>query len=210
MQSIRHIWFDLAGTLTEQPAAFHQAHDHLRYQTYAQATGRVLTPSLEREFDAQYTQLGSNSAVFTALGLPSDYWMQASDKLDETDFYTASSQPADTLKHLHKKLQISLFTNYRPNKISRLLQAINVNEDWFSHILSGDDVTERKPALAGFYRLIELSAESPEHILYVGDRVNVDIVPAKQLGLRTALLGDESVEADYCLKSIEDLLPLTS
>ena len=37
MTDIKHIWFDLDGTLTIHTPEFHKAHNELRYKTYAEA-----------------------------------------------------------------------------------------------------------------------------------------------------------------------------
>jgi HAD superfamily hydrolase (TIGR01549 family) len=208
MKHINHIWFDLEGTLTPQTPEFHRAHDTLRYEVYAQATGRPLTQSVAQEFEALYREKGSNSAVFRSIGLPSDYWMRHRDSIDPADFNKPDPKIYGTLQLLKDRKPISLFTNFRPDYIARSLETINVDPAWFTHILSGDDVPERKPAPDGFQAMIKLTAVPAGHILYVGDRVDADIKPAKKLGIQTCLMWSESGEADVSLSHFQDLLSL--
>jgi putative hydrolase of the HAD superfamily len=77
--------------------------------------------------------------------------------------------------------------------------------DDFTYVLSGDDIPERKPALHGFRKMIELSNLPPNEVMYVGDRVDVDIKPAKQLGMTTCLVYSQSDEADYSVESFPEL-----
>lgn len=39
----------------------------------------------------------------------------------------------------------------------------------------------------------------------IGDQVHSDIVPAKSLGMKTILIGEKSEEADYCIRSLDEL-----
>ena len=46
----------------------------------------------------------------------------------------------------------------------------------------------RKPDPGFFRKMIEVSPVGPGETLYVGDRLDNDIIPAARLGLRTALI----------------------
>ena len=111
-----------------------------------------------------------------------------------------------TLEKLKDIIPISIFSNVKSERIMRTLTAIGVSPAWFTYLLTGDDIRERKPALDGFRVMIEKSKLSPQEILYVGDRVDVDIKPAKLVGMKTCLLWGKSDEADYSFESFEDIL----
>ena len=55
-------------------------------------------------------------------------------------------------------------------------------------IATSDDWRVTKPDPGFFEKVIEVSPVSPGETLYVGDRLDNDIVPAARLGLRTALI----------------------
>ncbi len=103
---------------------------------------------------------------------------------------------------------MSLFTNFRPVLIDKLLRQLEMPRHYFTNTLSGDDVVERKPALDGFKLMIEKSSLPPSQLLYVGDRIDVDIKPAKSLGMRTCLVYGDSTEADYSCKTFGELLKI--
>src|SRR6266536_537905 len=83
---LKHIWFDLDGTLTIQTTEFHAAHDKLRYEAYTKATGLPLDQA-KRAYDEAYKQHGSNSVVFSSLGRPSDYWQKIYSTMDEITYF---------------------------------------------------------------------------------------------------------------------------
>lgn len=210
IKNIQHIWFDLAGTLYKETPEFNEVHDNFRYNTYAKVAKNSDPDTAKSEFLKLYDRHGSNSAVFRSMGKPSDFWMKQLDNLDFTQILKPDAEITDTLAALKKIVPISLFTNFAGNHIGQLLNHLEIPPTSFTFILTGDDITERKPALDGFHAMIKKSKISASHILYVGDRVDVDIEPAKQVGIKTCLLYSESTEADYCLKSFKDLLTLFS
>lgn len=61
-----------------------------------------------------------------------------------------------------------------------------------------------KPDLAGFRKMVELSGADAGDVLYVGDKVNKDVLPAKQVGMQTCLLWAESPEADFCARTFPE------
>jgi len=202
------MWFDLEGTLTIHTPEYHEVHDQLRHETYAQAVNKPVTEELKQEFADLYERHGSNSAIFTSLGLPSDHWQKASETIDAERYFKPEPHIFQTLAQLHTKVPISIFTNRKKQRIIDTFKLINIDPTWFTHILGGDDVLNRKPALDGFYAMIEKSQLPPEQILYVGDRVDVDIKPAKKVGIQTCLVWSKSEEADYSFEHFEDLLSL--
>lgn len=48
--AIKHVWFDLDGTLTVHTPEFHAAHNQLRYETYAAVKGQPISEHISREF----------------------------------------------------------------------------------------------------------------------------------------------------------------
>jgi putative hydrolase of the HAD superfamily len=207
-KDIKHVWFDLDGTLTVQTPEFHKVHDDLRYDTFAEATGKTRSEKLEQEYEDLYKKHGSNSAVFRSLGLPSDYWSLRAQTMDPDSFYEPVPAVYETLNKLMAIVPVSLFTNSKPGSVSEKLKVINIDEGWFTYIINGDDVQERKPALDGFKLMVQKSGLPAVSLLFVGDRVDVDIKPAKAVGMQTCLVWSSSEEADYSFIDFRDLLSL--
>jgi HAD superfamily hydrolase (TIGR01549 family) len=202
---IKHVWFDFAGTLFIETPEFHHTHRMLLYRTYAKLKGIDDLEDAESEFIELQKKYGSNSAVFRALGQPSDYWMKAVDSLDFAALLKPNAEIPQTLAVIKDVAPISLFTNYARHRADMLLSHLQIPSEYFTHILTGDDIAERKPSLEGFYAMVERSGLPASQLLYVGDRVAVDSKPAKQVGMKTCLVYAESDEADYCFKAFKDL-----
>jgi FMN phosphatase YigB (HAD superfamily) len=207
-KTINHVWFDVNGTLALYTDEYNAAHDKLRYETYAEATGRQVDSDLKTEFEKLYEKQGSNSMVFRSLGFPSDYWMKRFNQLEENFMYESLPEICHTLEKLKDIVPISIFTNNSLAGTSKILAEINVNRNWFTHLVTGDEVSERKPSLYGYKLAVEKSKLPAEENMYVGDRVNADIRPAKAVGMQTCLVYSQSDEADYCFDRFDKILSL--
>lgn len=204
--TIKHIWFDFSGTLFVQTNDVLKVHNDYRYKIFSEAVGKPFSSELIAEYEALYKNNGSNSAVFRFLGLPDDYWQKKVLDLDLESVLKPDPDIYETLHTLHTKIPTSIFTNLKLPKIDTLCSVLKIDKNWFKYILSGDDVEIRKPALDGFHLMIEKSQLPAGNILYVGDRVDVDIKPAKAVGMKTALVFSESPEADYSFVNFADIL----
>lgn len=205
---IKHIWFDVDGTLAPHTDEFMRVHDQLRYETYATYLHKPVTKELQEEYEELYTKYGSNSKVFRSLGAASDYWMKHFESIDKAQYYEADEKIYGTVNKLKDKVKVSVFTNLTAEGTKTTLRTLKIDPSWMTFYLSGDDVKERKPSLSGFHEMIRLSGIPAEETCYVGDRVKVDILPAKEVGMRTCLLWNKSDEADYSFENFEDLLSI--
>lgn len=66
----------------------------------------------------------------------------------------------------------------------------------------------RKPNPEVFRQVLRFLDCPPEQVFSIGDQEQTDIIPAKLLGIKTIFIGGNSLEADYSLSSIDELLPL--
>ena len=201
---IKHIWFDFSETI----ATIHKArHDKLRHDSYSSVTGKPLTPELIEEFEklsAKYPR--SNSAMFRSLGMLANYWSDQVNSVNPKElYYLVDDNIPEVLNKLSKIVPISIFSNLNLKKV---LPVLNIDSKLFSHILSSEMLKEPKPALEGFYKMIELSNLKPEEILYIGDHLVKDILPAKKVGLKTGLIFSFSDQADYNFKNFSEILDL--
>ena len=201
---IKHIWFDFSDTLVKLDQ---QMHDQLRYSSYAEVVKKPLDENLIEEYQEMLKKHVSNSGVFRALGLSASYWPERVNSVEPSLLYSLADKniPA-VLSKLQSIVPISLFTNINPEKI---LSAVGLNIKLFCHVIQAGMVKEPKPALEGFYKILELTKEVPENILYVGDSIGKDVKPAKAVGMKTCLIWSESPEADYSITKFEDLLSIT-
>lgn len=204
-RQIKHIWFDFAGTLYRENPSFIAAHDNLRFSTYANLKGVDDPEVAKREYLQLLEEYGSNAAVFHALGKPADYWAKQLDAFDFSKYLKADPDLKATLLELKRIVPFSLFSNFVEKRMEVLLQLLGIPKSYFRHVLSAVDLTKPKPALDGFYVMVERTAIPAGQILYVGDQKDKDILPAKRVGMQTCLIYGQSNEADYCVSKLSEV-----
>ncbi|MFA5954175.1 MAG: HAD family hydrolase [Patescibacteria group bacterium] len=199
---IQHIWFDFSGTLAFTK---NERLDRLRYETYSSVVKKPIDDALILEYETLYKKHSdSNAALFCSLGFPISYWSDRINSLQASELYTlADNTIPEILRTIQTFVPVSLLSNI---SLKKALPAIGIDQDVFTHIISADTLTEPKPSLQGFYKMIELSNLPAKEILYIGDHVSKDILPAKQLGISTGILWSTSHDADYSFETFADIL----
>jgi len=86
-------------------------------------------------------------------------------------------------------------------------------------LVPGEDTKETKPATQPFIKICELLGVAPEKCVHVGDNPKVDILGAKELGMKTIILTpdktrfkEKTLVPDYLIelkdiKKLEELIP---
>ncbi|MDO8617967.1 MAG: HAD family hydrolase [Candidatus Uhrbacteria bacterium] len=199
---IKHVWFDFSETIA---SLIKETHNQLRYAAYSEVTHKPITQELIAEYENLYQKYShSNAAIFRALGLSPNYWSDRINLIAPHELYRLmDDRIPNILQEIKVLIPISIFSNI---KLDRILPVLDIDPSWFTHILSASMIKEPKPALEGFYKMVELTGRPPQEILYIGDHVEKDIRPAKQAGIQTGLLWSQSSEADYCFETFPDIL----
>ncbi|MBP6880525.1 HAD family hydrolase [Candidatus Saccharibacteria bacterium] len=199
---INHIWFDFSETIG---TINRERHTKLKYSEYAGVVGRQVSDELKLEFDSLYEKHHhSTSDIFYKLGKSSDWWSSRIATIPPSELYKlADNNVPEVLVKLGEILPISIFSNL---DLKSVLPVLNIDSSLFTHILSAGMVKKPKPAIDGFSKIIELSNLAAEEILYIGDKVQKDIIPAKKTGLKAGIIFDKSKEADYSFGSFDEIL----
>lgn len=199
---VKHIWFDFSETIANINK---EEHDRLKYSAYAEVAGRPVDDELKKDFDEQYkTHNNSIADMFYSLGKLSGWWSDQVATIDPSKLYKlAEDDIPQLLLEIRKHVPISIFSNIN---LDEPLSALGIDAAWFDHILSSGMVGRPKPALDGFYKIVELSKVEPSQILYVGDHESKDILPAKKVGLQTGIIWNKSDKADYNFNSFQEIL----
>lgn len=124
---------------------------------------------------------------------------------------TTTRESREVLLTFKGKLPMVLVSNFYGN-ISVVLEEFGLN-DLFSHVIESAVVGIRKPDARIFQLGVEAMGLHPEEVLVVGDSLEKDIAPARQLGCKTAWLEGEGwtprkdtpILSDWTLHTIKDV-----
>lgn len=234
LQAIRGIAFDLDGTLVDSAPGLTAAVDSALYALELPMAGedRVVTwigNGADVLMERALTWARQERATLRAAGKPSadrDDIPQAEQlallrKLFDRYYAEAAEEGsflfpavADTLGALHAKgLPLALVTNKPTPFVAPILAALDIAK-YFTVVIGGDDVQNKKPHPEPLLRVAEKLGLAPAELLFVGDSRN-DIMAAKAAGFGSVGLtygynyGEPIAlsEPDYVFDQFNELLP---
>ena len=121
---------------------------------------------------------------------------------------------AEILKYLHKdpkliavfddlkKYQHVILTNADLILTLAKLKLLGLKKNIFSHIFTTYDLPFVKPDPQVFSYIMQKLKVAPNQIMSIGDRVETDLLPAKQVGMKTCLVWEKSPEIDVSVDSV--------
>ena len=214
MKDIKVILFDAANTLIYKPQLFEKLVSVLNKYAYAveldvlKRNHKILSEiinfpdvtskSFYREFNTELLlSLGiiPNEAILDDIFSNCSYLVWKA--FDDTEYLTKLS---------YEKAVIS---NFSVN-LHKLLEEL-IGGDIFSEIIVSEVENLRKPSKEFFELAINKLQLHPNEILFIGDSLKLDIIPAASIGIRTLLLDREGYyplieNRIQTIKEIEDHL----
>ena len=171
MQGIKWMFFDVGSTLVDET----EAYNH-RIREAIAGTDITYAQFQEKRLEFAKQNLKSDIEALKFFGLDKPAWHRE----DEVP-YPEAEEILQYLKNLGYKLGVianqSLGTAERLNQWN-LLQYIDV-------VAASAELGVAKPDSAIFQKAFEIAGCTAEEAVMIGDRLDNDIVPAKNLGMRT-------------------------
>ncbi len=125
-----------------------------------------------------------------------------------------------TLERLREQgIKTAIITDGSPKKQYEKILRLKL-ENLVDEIIISDEVAARKPNSFLFELFLAHQGLQPHEVMYIGDRIDNDIIPAKEVGIITVLIhrGTKydpnltkkkySVKPDYHLNNLHDLFPI--
>ena len=212
IKQIKLIAWDLDGTLYPPMPEVSEQINRVRVTAIAKLL-RLPLSKAQAKFDSMYRQLHSTTRVLNELKMGGeqffiDFW----ENFDLSNYI----QPDPELQEIFVQAKAqgrehALLTNANTLiSVQKKLAAIGLAPALFSAIFASGRTGIHKPTPEAFKQLWEQTPFAMEEIVYVGDKENTDIVPAKNLGLKTVLMDwlikGEEPQADLLVHSPKELL----
>ncbi len=201
------IW-DLDGTLYKPKSNISRAIRECEYQVITSHT-RWSKKKVIEEFYKVYkvvTPSGTKTAAIVS-GIPTvQAARECQNFLDRRKFLSRDDRLIEMFNKLSHYTHFMLI-NGTKRSTSQALEVLGIPPRMFVEIVSSETVGENKPSPKGFLYILKKTGIEPSKHLMIGDRVDVDLVPAKKLGFKTCLVWSthQSPHADITLRSIYDL-----
>lgn len=189
-KKIKYILFDAANTLIHKPALWPRIIDVLEQHRIAvnprtlRYHHKLLSEFItfpDRTSEAFYASF--NKELLLSLGIiPTP---QLLDDIFRNCTYMPWEKFEDTQWLQEAKVKIGVLSNFS-NNLPDLLSGLF--GDIFSDIIVSEIVSVRKPDAAFYEHAIATIGLAPEEIVYVGDSIKLDVMPAAALGLNATLI----------------------
>jgi len=213
LKDIRAIGWDLDGTLYPPDAIPAGLVHKLQIQKIIAKNGWDEVKA-ENEFANLRQEIGSSTTTMTKLGVDgTEFFRNLWNELPLGDYLKPDPKLAAMFAALKRFPHIMISNSNMIPMIEKKLTLLGLDPAIFSVMISTDEVgvtkPDPRPFELAFHQLNVLHPDiSIDQVLYVGDRVDTDIVGARGVGMRTCLVGSDSAEADICLKQVYDLAGL--
>lgn len=126
-------------------------------------------------------------------------------KVDPKDFLFPDPELDAMMSKLSATYKLGIISNFKRSHILEILSALGLSSEWFPLLVTEDIVKEIKPHHEPFLKAIELSGYLSDECLYVGDSPTKDMLPAKEVGMKTVLVASNPTLED--LQNVDKCIP---
>ena len=197
---IKWLFFDVGSTLIDESRVYED-----RMKKIAELSGITPQQIYEHAISLYRRNKKGDLEIAKQLGIELPKWESQYEKL-----YTDSE---DCLKRLSRNYEIGIIAN-QPLGTSERLENLGVRK-YIDLVIASAEEGVSKPDRRIFEIALERSGCKPENAVMIGDRIDNDIVPAKQLGMKTIWIKqgfgslwtvmDESEKADIEVNNLSDI-----
>ena len=206
---VRCVLFDLDGTLYDSP----EYSDRLETEIVRFVSERLeLGESETKELlNQRRKQLGTLTRTIQSLGIDRNAFFDAmAARIEPSHHIPVDPMVHSVLETLRQRgFKVGLVSNSGRPLVRKILAAIGLEEDLFDVIVTSTEA-EPKPSPQPFQLATEKLACAVEEIVYVGDREEAEIRPARHFGLKTILVNRsgavQNVSADIVIRSVSEVL----
>ncbi|OGG08650.1 hypothetical protein A2154_00790 [Candidatus Gottesmanbacteria bacterium RBG_16_43_7] len=201
------IW-DFDGTFYKPMRILWQAIRQAEYETIRRYTGWPLTRA-KVEFDKLHkiTLPSATATVASLCHIPTSVAAVEMEKYFDRRLFLKYDQLLVKLFGGLRKYRHYILANGSVRGITQSLIKLGLNPKIFTEIITSETTGVTKPDDAGFKYILSQTGLTPSRHLMIGDRPEVDLVPARKLGLKSALVWSQTVDksADLTLPAVYDL-----
>jgi len=205
MKNIKAIGFDVDGTLYHTPDAMSVEVGKILITKAAEALSKD-PDDLAEEYLKRRDEYWSNTQTLNSFGLDGErIFQEVWDSIAVEKYVAKDMRLAKMITQLKKKYKLFIVTNGSGHQVERKMTHLGLDYHDFDPRIYCYDQGWVKPEPAPFLAAMESLDMKPEEIVYVGDRVDVDIEGASAVGMKTIFIGGESGKADLCVAEIYGL-----
>lgn len=170
INEVEWLFFDVGSTLVnEEKVYMHRLHN------IADEVREPLEKIYEKAINLYKENKKGDLELLKVYGLPKQKWY-----FEEEELY---SEAIDCLEELSKKYKIGIIANQELGTSERL-EKFGILK-YIDLVIASAEEGVAKPDKRIFEIALERSGCKPENAVMIGDRIDNDIIPAKEIGMKT-------------------------
>ena len=203
MKAIEWIFFDIGSTLTDESRVYER-----RFKKIAELAGVSEDYVLKKAIEYYENNKKGDLEVINLLGIEKPKW--------ESEYEILYNNTKNCLKDLHEKYQIGIIANQKLGTEKRLIE-FGIRK-YIDVIIASAEEGVAKPDKRIFEIALKKAGCKAEQAVMVGDRIDNNIVPAKEMGMKTIWIkqgmgkywkiSNECEKADFVIDSLSELLDI--
>lgn len=212
LSSIKAVGFDLDRTLYPDTPEMRERIAKEVFKAILKFNPNLETiENVETIYKKKGEELHSWSKVLKEIGIENSQEVVSNclDLANIADLIKEDRELVLTIEELSQKFFLFLITRSTRNQTVKKLVKIGIRLELFDFTSFGDDSHSLFDVFAkNFTHFLSVSPYQPSEHIYIGDDPKMDIIPPKNLGMKTILIGKNSEEADFSIASIHDIRSL--
>ncbi len=201
------IW-DFDGTMYRPTPDLWKEIREAEYRTIMDHTGWTREKTVEEFANAHRVIPSATATVAKLSGMTTAQAALYGERyIDRKKYLRRDEKLIGLLKALRHLTHYMLVNGVQASTLENL-RVLGLSTNQFTEIITSEIVGENKPSEKGFRYILEKTKLPPAVHLMIGDRQDVDLTPAKKLGMKTCLVWTEkpSEVADATLPTVYDLI----
>lgn len=205
---IKAVGFDVDGTLYHIPTEMALVISREVIEKAAAELGRD-TDDFAEEYLKEREKYRGNTLTLNSFGLDGQQIFQKIvDDFPVEKYVKQDKKLVSMIRELKKKYQVFIITNGTGRQVERKLKLIGLDYKDFDPRIYCYDQGWVKPDPAPFLAAIESLKVKPDEVVYVGDRIDLDVEGAKAVGMKSVFVGGESAAAEASIETVYDTLTI--
>jgi len=197
---IKHVCFDCDGTLYETTAELNK-DINLVVSEYLSKQLNMPRTDLMDDYLKRVKKYKTKTKAISSYGFSEEIAREIINKIDIASFVKPDTKLVDMICELSAKgISVSIFTNNKSSTLENILDNLGFPKKSFNFTVTAEKVPP-KPSIEGYLHVLRESKTPAYNLLFVGDRLEADIEPARQTGMHTMQVRSPEKTIDFDEKS---------
>lgn len=204
-EKIKYLVWDLDGTLTTSTKKTEDTFAKKMFIILAKKLG-VSVSEAKKRFKKRLKKLKGSTKTLNSLGVDGfQIVAQIQEQIKWDKIIKKDEKLQKTLALLNNFTHILLTDNTEKSGMEKL-KLLGIDCKLFKKMFFGISLQTVKPDKELFQMVLNYTKAPVEEHLMIGDKIEKDIKPAKKLGMRTCLIGNNSNVADLSIESVYSIV----